>query len=403
MKIIELNSPATERKFIDFPKWLYRNDPTWVCPIDAEVRSIFNPDSNRTFAHGEATRWILVDENGSTIGRVAAFVDYTRSSKQNQPTGGMGFFEVIESREAAFMLFDTAVKWLSAKGMEATDGPINFGENLTNWGLLVDGFTHPAVGMPYNMRYYQGLFEEYGFRNYFEQYSYHRDLTSVEVFPERFMKIAEWIAKRPGYTFSHFTYNQTSKYVNDLIEIYNITWAAYKGDFTPIATETLTSILSSSRAFIDEELIWYAYHNYKPVAFFVIFPDVNMILRHFRGRLHPWNILRFLWYKNTHEMTRMRALVAGVIPSYQNSGIESAIFYHLYKVFRKKRFYKELELSWVGDYNPKMISMYEAIGAQKAKTHITYRYMINKAIPFRRFVEEEAMHKSSDHIETETK
>ncbi|MCB0801240.1 MAG: hypothetical protein KDB91_12115, partial [Bacteroidales bacterium] len=51
-------------------------------------------------------------------------------------------------------------------------------------------------------------------------------------------------------------------------------------------------------------------------------------------------------------------------------------------VFRRKRFYKELELSWVGDFNPKMISIYEAIGAHKAKTHLTMRYMIDDALPF---------------------
>ena len=71
-------------------------------------------------------------------------------------------------------------------------------------------------------------------------------------------------------------------------------------------------------------------------------------------------------------MTRMRAIVGGVHPSHQNSGVESAIFLHLYEVFKKKPWFKELELSWVGDYNPKMIAIYEALGAKKAKTHITY-------------------------------
>ena len=357
MRIIEVNSPATEQEFIDLPKRLYKKDSFWVCPLDSEVKTLFNPARNFSFRHGEAIRWILADEKGVTIGRLAAFIDQKRSSNQHQPTGGIGFFEVVENREAAFILFDTAAAWLSERGMEAMDGPVNFGENLSNWGLLVEGFTHPAIGMPYNMKYYRNFFEEYGFKNYFEQYSYHRDLTSVEVFPERFMKIAEWIAKKPGYSFSHFSFDQREKFAEDLMQIYNITWASYKEDFTPISTETLNAILVNSKAFIDEELIWFAYYNGKPVAFFVIFPDVNMILRHFRGRLHLWNIVRFMWYRHTHEMTRIRGLVAGVIPSQQNSGVESAIFYHLYKVFMRKRYYKELELSWVGDYNPKMISI----------------------------------------------
>ncbi|MBM3420557.1 MAG: GNAT family N-acetyltransferase [Bacteroidetes bacterium] len=390
MQAIVVSTGKTEREFIEFPKRLYSDDPNWVCPLDSEVRSLFTPSGNSTFRHGEAVRWILTDSGGKTIGRVAAFIDKIRSSAQSQPTGGMGFFEVIENRDAAWLLFNTAADWLKERGMEAMDGPVNFGENESNWGLLVEGFTHPGIGMPYHKKYYKAFFEEFGFRNYFEQYSYHRDIGSVEVFPERFMKIAEWISRRPGYSFRHFRYSERKKFVNDLVEIYNTTWASFKEDFTPLETGLLEASLNKAKAFIDEELIWFAYHNDKPVAFYVIFPDLNMILRHLNGKLHPLNMLRFLWYKRRHEMTRIRALVAGIVPSHQNSGIESAIFYQLYKVFRKKRYYKELELSWVGDYNPKMISIYEAIGATRAKTHITYRYMINKDLTFRRFIEEKS-------------
>ncbi len=68
------------------------------------------------------------------------------------------------------MLFDTALEWHASHGNEAMDGPINFGENDNNWGLLVDGFMQQGFGMPYNKKYYRAFFEEYGFKNYFEQY-----------------------------------------------------------------------------------------------------------------------------------------------------------------------------------------------------------------------------------------
>ena len=183
MKTIEVTTDAQRKEFLNFPKRLYKGDPDWVCPLDTEVESVFDPARNITFRHGEATRWLLVDENGKTIGRVAAFIDEIRSKANRQPTGGFGFFEVTDSREAAFMLFDTVRKWLSDRGMEAMDGPINFGENDNYWGLLVEGFMQPGFGMPYNKKYYRRFFEDYGFRVYFEQYSYHKDVASVEVFP----------------------------------------------------------------------------------------------------------------------------------------------------------------------------------------------------------------------------
>jgi len=385
MKTIEVLTDAHRKEFLDFAKRLYKEDPDWVCPLDSQIESVFDPARNITFRHGEATRWLLVDENDKTVGRVAAFIDEIRSKANRQPTGGFGFFEVTYSREAAFMLFDTVRKWLSDRGMEAMDGPINFGENDNYWGLLVEGFMQPGFGMPYNKKYYRRFFEDYGFRVYFEQYSYHKDISTVEVFPERFMKIADWVSKRPGYTFRHFDYRKADKFIADMVDIYNATWAAFKEDFTPLDPEALHNTLKQAKAFIDEELIWYAYYDEKPIAFFVIFPDLNQIIKYFNGRLTPWNMIRFVWFKQTHKMTRMRGLVAGVNPSYQNSGIESAIFLHIFRVFRKKRFYSELELSWVGDFNLKMISIYEALGAVKAKTHMTFRYMINDTLPFKMY------------------
>lgn len=393
MQIIEVLTSRQRKDFLDFPKKLYKKDPFWIAPLDSTIEAIFNPEKNHSFEHGKAIRWILKDNTGKTIGRVAGFLDNIRSSANSQPTGGLGFFEVIEDKEAAFMLFNTVKDWLVADGIQAMDGPIGFGENDNHWGLLVDGFMQQGYGMPYNMKYYRNFFEDYGFRNYFEQYSYHRTVRGpdkkIDRFPDRIMKIAEWLSKRPGYSFRHFEFRNSLKYINDICEIYNTTWIYLKEDFTPLEPKILNESLHNAKYVIDEELIWFAYYNDKPIGFFVLLPDFNQILRHFDGKLQPWNLIRFVYYKLTHEMTRMRAVVGGVLRSHQNTGIESAIFYHLYQVFENKPWLKELELSWVGDYNPKMLAIYEALGATLAKTHLTYRYMINKDLNFIRYKDEE--------------
>lgn len=391
-KTVEVTTRSHRKAFHDFPRRLYRDDPNWVCPLDNEVEAVFDPARNPALRRGDASRWILVDEKGVVAGRIAAFIDTLRSKAYRQPTGGAGFFEVVNDKEAAFMLFDTAREWLAARGMEAMDAPVNLGENDVNWGLLVEGFMQQGFGMPYNKEYYRKFFEDYGFQNYFEQYSYHREVrgpdNSITWFPERIMKIAEWISKRPGYEFRHFEFSNSDKYVNDLVEIYNDTWSVFKDDFTPLDPAHVRETMRKTRAFMDEDIIWFAYYKGKPVAFFILYPDLNQILKHLNGKMHLWNIIRFVLYRATHKMTRMRAVIGGVNPSHQNSGIESAIFLHLYNVFKRKRWYKELELSWVGDFNPRMMAIYEALGAKKAKTHITYRYMINPNIPFMRYKDE---------------
>jgi hypothetical protein len=384
MQVIEVRKKSDRKEFIRFPKDLYKNDPFWVCPLDTEIESVFDPLHNPAFRHGEAARWILKDEHQKTVGRIAAFIDQIRSEANNQATGGLGYFEVIESKDAAFLLFDTARNWLAERGMEAIDGPINFGTYELNWGLLVEGFMQQGFGMPYNKKYYRDFFEEYGFKKYFEQYSYHRILRGqgkkLEMFPERMIKIADWLSKKPGYTFRHFEVKEYKKYINDIVEIYNVTWSTFKEDFTPLDPLFLEETFKRTKAFLDEELMWFAYYNDKPVSFFILYPDLNQIIKSFGGKFHLWNMLRFIYFKVTHKMNRVRAVVGGVIPSHRNSGIESVIFRELYNVFKRKRWYRELELSWVGDFNTKMIAIYEALGAQKAKTHYTYRYPVNKEI-----------------------
>ena len=386
MQIIEVHNKKTEKDFLGVPRILYKNDPVWVCPLNEDVLAVFDPARNPHLSGGSACRWILKNSSGELTGRISAFFSGINAKKDIIKTGGIGLFECINNQEAANILFNTALDWLEKRGFQAIDGPANIGENDSNQGLLVDGFTHPSYGMNYNHPYYAKLFENFGFQLYFKQYSYHLDLNKK--FPERFWKIAEWICRKPGFKFSHFTWKDADKFISDMVYVYNIAWADFKEDFSPLNPEDVKAGMKKAKPILDEEMIWFAYHDDEPISFFIMFPDINQILKKLNGRMNLWNKLQFLYYKKTKTITRIRAQVAGVIPKFQNSGVESGIFWHLRKKMDHKPHFNEMELSWVGDFNPKMIALYEAVGAVRAKTHHTYRYMIDKTIPFNRFMPE---------------
>jgi len=386
MKIQALENKQHEKEFLDFPRKLYRNDPSHVVQFDSEIKNAFKPRVNPYYKHGRAVRWIARNDRGETVGRIAAFYDTDKDEADYVKSGGCGFFESIDDQQVAFLLFDTAKEWLQKNGYEAMTGPINFGENDTNWGCLVQGFVPQALGMTYNLPYYKELFESYGFQLYFRQLSFHLDLN--DPFPERFWKIAEWINHREGYSYKHFDPKNTSRFVDDTVSIYNQAWSKFRKDFTPMDPASLYDELRKIKSILDPEMIWYAYFNNEPIAFFMFLPDANQIFRHLNGKLHLVNKLRFLNYKRKNTITRARGIAAGVIPKYQNSGVESGIFYQLRKVMDQKPHYKEFELSWVGDFNPKMISLYLATGATHVKTHYTYRYLFDREKPYKRFMEE---------------
>lgn len=374
MKFIEVKDKKTVKAFLECAADIYKDDTNWIRPLDSMVEAVFDPNKNVFFKHGEAIRWIFIDDNQKVFGRAAAFINRNKAFNFLQPTGGMGFFECINDVKAAFFIFDTCKSWLKEKGMEAMDGPINFGENDNFWGLLVEGYTPPSFGMNYNKPYYQNFFEEYGFRVYFEQVTNHLDMNKP--FPERFWKIANWVRQRPGYSFKHFSYKEKERFIDDFKEIYDDAWQFHE-NFIPIDKEVLRAQLTEMKAIAEEEFIWFAYFNDEPVAFLVMLPDANEILKHFKGKINLFGKLKFLYLRYKKTFTRTRITVMGIKPKYQKSGIESAIFWHMDKVMKRKPQYSEVELSWVGDFNPKMRQLHDAVGGTFAKRHITYRYIFN--------------------------
>ncbi|GAB4330872.1 MAG: GNAT family N-acetyltransferase [Bacteroidales bacterium] len=382
MRLEVVETRRQEKTFLKVPRILYRNDPNWVCPPDPVIEGIFDPEKNRYFDNGEARRWVLFDDKGEAIGRVAAFYDQERAHRYDPPVGGMGFFECIDNQQAADLLFDACRQWLEEKGMGAMDGPVNFGENDMFWGLLVEGFTPPAFGMNYNPPYYRKLFENYGFKSFFEQDSRHLDLRKP--FPERFWKIARWVISKPGYRFEHLKMKDVERFARDVVTIHNKAWV-YHEHYTPLTLEKVFKSLRESKDVLEEDLIWFAYHSDQPIAFLVMIPDMNRIFRLFNGKLNLVNKLRFLMLKRSKQVDRARVTIMGVVPEFQGKGIESALFWQLREPLLSRRpHYRELEISWVGDFNPKMKAVLEAIGAGPGKIHITYRKLFSEKIPFRR-------------------
>ncbi|MFC2114428.1 GNAT family N-acetyltransferase [Bacteroidota bacterium] len=370
MRVKEVITGKDRKDFLNVARFIYKDDPNWVCPLDFQIEEIFDPEKNIFAKEGKYIRWILVNDEGEFIGRVAAFINNSKAFTYDVPTGGMGFFECIDNKEAAFMLFNQCENWLKEQGMKAMLGPINLGENDKFWGLLVEGFTPPAFGMQYHHPYYKQLFEDYGFITHFEQLTNH--LAVNKRYPERFYKISEWLLRKPGYSYKYFSYKNKEKFVNDFVEIYNDAWLDHK-NFAPVKREDIEAQLREAKPFLVGEFVWFAYYEDEPIALMVMFPDINPIIRRFNGKMNLLNKIRFMYFVKKRIMTRARMVVMGVKRKYQNLGIESGFFYHMEKVMDKFPEYKEIELSWVGDFNPKMLSFHLALGGVPGKKHITYR------------------------------
>ena len=46
----EVTTSAQEREWLDLPKKIYKGNRNWVCPLDTDIRKVFDPARNEQFA-----------------------------------------------------------------------------------------------------------------------------------------------------------------------------------------------------------------------------------------------------------------------------------------------------------------------------------------------------------------
>ncbi|MGB0425044.1 MAG: hypothetical protein ACPGED_11995, partial [Flavobacteriales bacterium] len=307
----------------------------------------------------------------------------TKYSKgMEQPTGGLGFFESHNNQEMADLLLNTACDWLKSEGMEAVDGPINFGEKDRFWGLLVHNFDSiNSYAMNYNPAYYQKLFEGFGFQKYFEQYIYWRDLSvpAQDVFVEK----SERVMRSGEYRIRNIRGVSWDQLASDFRTVYNNAWGGHHG-FKPMPEIQAKKIIQSLKPVVDKDIIIFVEHLGKPVAFYVNIPELNQIFKHVNGNLNAIGKLKFLYYRWRKVSNIMVGLVFGVDRAYHGKGIEGAMIKWAEENVVTLNRYHSTTLTWIGDFNPKMIKIAENLGAEKYRILYTYRKLFDPNAPFKR-------------------
>lgn len=381
MQITEVKTKKDETDFLLLPTLLYKNDPNWIRALDKDIEEVFDKEKNKFFRHGECIRWLLKDATGNVIGRVAAFINTRTAAKNDQPTGGMGFFECIENKEAAFLLFDTCKLWLEQRKMQAMDGPVNFGERESWWGLIVEGFDPPPYKMNYNLPYYKYFFEEYGFKTYFEQWCY--SLNPLATLEDKFYKRHQTIKQNPDYTSERIRKNEIEKYAEDFKIIYNKAWAKHGGG-KELESKQVQIFFKKMKPVIDEKIIWFVYYKNEPVAFFINLPDINRIFKLFNGKFGWFEKLKFVFYLKKRISRKVIGLVFGIVPEHQGKGIDSFMIVEQANLIQKENLYNDYEMQWIGDFNPKMVAIAEDLGTKRSRVLVTYRYLFDRSKEFKR-------------------
>jgi hypothetical protein len=383
MVLIPVNSPAEAKEFIQVNISLNKSVPNYIRPLDKDINDVFDKAKNKAFRQGEVVRWLLKDGNGRLIGRIAAFVNKKYKNKGDDvPVGGIGFFDCINDQAAADMLLDVARHWLSQKGMEAMDGPINFGERDNWWGLVTEGFREPLYSMNFNPPYYQELFENYGFKPFFHQLCF--GLAPKSPLSDKIVQRHAALAADPNYSARTIEKKHLEKYAEDFITVYNAAFAGHGGAKSMKKDQAL-QLFRRLKPLLDEKIVWYAYYKDAPIAMYLNLPDLNQYFKHFNGKLGLLEKLRLLLMKQTGACKRFVGIAFAVAPEFQAKGVDAYIIGESAKIIQPKTAYTEYEMQWIGDFNPKMVNVAKTLGETFVSRKLTtYRYLFDRSKEFKR-------------------
>jgi GNAT superfamily N-acetyltransferase len=383
MKLVQVSDKKSAAAFFDVPRAIYATDKNYIPPIQQDIEKIFNPTKNKLYKlDAEAERWVLFNENNRPIGRIAAFINPKTVNSGEHAVGGMGFFECIDNDAAATLLMNTSKEWLIQRGMKGMDGPVNFGERDQFWGLLTDNFTgKPSYGMNYNPAYYQRFFENFGFKIYFKQLVFWRDL---RVPPQDvFVKKAELISGDPKFSVRGMRGVSQEHIASYFLEVYNSAWGGHEG-FKNMRIEQARGIIKSMKVIMDPDILIFAFMDDKPIGFYLSIPELNEFFVHVNGNLNWWGKLKFMYHLKFKKRHTMLGIVFGVSKAYQGKGVESALIKYCGEVVVPMGRYKDTILTWIGDFNPRMLKVIEHLDTELFRTLTTYRVFFDDSIPFER-------------------
>jgi hypothetical protein len=364
--------------FHQLPFRIYENDPVWIPPFRFEIEKIFDPKSNPLFEKGTAERFLLFDGE-EPVARFALMNHPERDFVFDPPMGGLGFLEMVNCSEVAAEVIGFAKEWHKKRGYKAFRGPVNFGENINYWGLLVKNHKEPPIyGMHYHAPYYRELIEQTGAVKLDDHWSYKREFDMP--LPERLVRITDRIESRPEVSLRPIDMNNLERDAVYIRQIYNAAWrdqdiAEREQEFTELTRENVQQMVKQLKQIMIPESVLIAFVGDEPASFIVCVPDLNEISAETKGKLNWWHMPKLLKFRKRAK--HLRTTVYGTLPKYRKLGLEALTFVRGIQMTRNAAPQLDyLEGAWVSEKNWLMQRSLEALGCYHHKTHRTYRWEI---------------------------
>ncbi|MGD9494083.1 MAG: N-acetyltransferase [Bacteroidales bacterium] len=331
MTIKKVETRKDQKAFIMLPFELYKDNSYWIPPIIKDEYKIFSKATNPAMDFCDSCFWIA-EENGKTIGRIAAIINHRYNEKVSEKLGRFSRLESINDGDVIGALLHTAEDWLREKGMTKVHGPLGF-TNLDLQGLLVEGFDHlPSIASVYHHPYYQTHIEKNGYEKENDWLEFRLKLE--DHIPEKATRMVDLIKKRFNLRVISFkSKKEMLPYANKLFTLLNSAFEElpYVSAFDEITKEFY---IKKYFSFLNPEFVKVVVDEHNELrAFIVGLPSLSRAMQKCNGKLFPFRF-RHILHALKHP-TEMDLLLTGVDPALQSQGVAAVLIFELQQVLLK--------------------------------------------------------------------
>ncbi len=367
IKVVQAVDKQQWKEFVELPYRLYGADPYWVPPLRMAVKELLNTGKHPFYANAEMACF-LAQDNGKTVGRVAAVLDRAFNKFRDDNIGFFGFLEMIDSQPVTDALLNAARDWLSQKQVRAIQGPMNPSTNY-ECGMLVDGFdSSPYVMMTYNPPYYPQRMEQAGWHKSKDLLAYISSTTAVS--EAKVNRVASRALQQNGVRVRPINMKKFDQEVEAVWKVYNAAWSRNWG-FVPMTRDEFVLQGKEMKQILVPDLVLMGEVGDRVVGFALALPDINLALKPAGGNLFPIGLFKILYYQRLVKNLRVVAL--GVVEEFRTAGVAAGFYAALIQNARRLG-YRDVEMSWILEDNVMMNRSLEALGAKRYKTYRIYEW-----------------------------
>lgn len=331
IKVVETKEDL--KKFVLFGNELYKNNPYHIPVLVKDELETLDKDINPAFEFCEAV-YYLAYKNGRIVGRIAGIINHRANEAWNQTHARFGFVDFINDNEVVDALFDAVAKWAKSKGMDMLHGPMGF-TDMDKEGMLVEGFDRLGTMITiYNYAYYPKQLERIGFMKDQDWKEY--IITIPDSIPERHVRISNLVSQKYGLSVLKFKTNkELIPYGPVVFELINKCYANLYG-FSQLSDRQIQYYSKIYMPLLRPDFVTMIRRDKdeKIIGFGLALPNLSRALRKANGSLFPFGFIPLL--RALKGRPRVVDLyLMGVLPEYQNRGVNALLFNDLIPIFRQ--------------------------------------------------------------------